>query len=91
MGIVYQIKLQDDFNWEYVGTTKRKRMNKFIKEFGNVSGIEPELIAQWYGHAIFDLSKRCPGIDEYKEIILSNCDTAFYWSDYNPYEVIELI
>ena len=81
MGICYEIKMQDDFNWEYVGTTKRKQLNKFKKAFQKVRGYTPELIAEWYNHAIFDIGKSDPEIDIYGNVILSHCDTAVYWAE----------
>ncbi len=92
MGLCYQIKMQDDFDWRYSGTTKKKQLNKFIKEFVKVRGFKPELIAEWYGHAIFDLDKTNPVFKEYKDVILSNCDSAVFWAEsYHSAKVSELI
>ena len=91
MGICYEIKMQDDFNWKYSGTTKRKQLNKFKKAFQKAGGYTPELIAEWYGHAIFDIGKSNPEIDVYGNAILAHCDTAVYWAEsYHSTDVLEL-
>ena len=90
MGLVYTTILQDDFDWKYVGTSKKQRLEEFVKEFGEAGGDTPSLEGQWYGHAVFDLEKTPPYLDKYKNIILKYCDTAIYWNDSTPYNKIKL-
>ena len=88
MGLCFEVLMQDDFDWEYVGTNKRAELSKFISEFGKVVGTQytPRLIAQWPMHAVFDFDRTPVNIPEHSSIILKNCDTAIYWNDSEPYK-----
>jgi len=81
MGICYQIHMRDDFDWEYVGKSKKDKLNQFCEDIEKLNRARPKLIAEWYGHAIFDMHKTSPNIKEYGEIILKYCDECHYWSD----------
>lgn len=77
MGTCYKILLMDEFDWGYVDTSKEKKLLEFKSEYG-----EPcELIAEWYGCAVFDVDKRYPLSDERKQIINKFCDKAYYIDD----------
>ena len=86
MGLVYTIQMQDDFNWEYVGTNKQERIRKFIDDFEKIKGYKPTLLGEWYGEMVFDIEKNPPDIDEeLNELIFKSCDSAIYWHDSEPY------
>ena len=93
MGLVFTTIMQDDFDWGYCDNKgivavdeKEKRLEKFKIEFEKLAGFKPELLGQWYGHAVFDLGKAGPYPDGVKELILKSCDTAIFWDDSAPYE-----
>jgi hypothetical protein len=81
MGICYTINMYDDFDWDYVGKSKWSIVEEFSKEFEQVRGFKPELLAQWRHHLVFDIDKTPPYIDEYKVIIKKYCDSCTYESD----------
>jgi hypothetical protein len=87
MGLVYTIQMQDDFNWEYVGTNKQDRIRKFISDFKKIKGYGPTLLAEWEGEMVFDIEKNSPDIDrELNDLIFKNCDSAIFWNDTAPYK-----
>lgn len=86
MGLVYTTILQDDFDWGYVGKTKKDVIKAIKKDFKEKAGFYPEIIAGWYGHIVLDCEKFPVYLDEYKDIILKHCDSAIYWHDSEPYK-----
>jgi len=90
MGLVYTIQMQDDFNWKYVDKDKSYYTKKFIEEFYKECNVKPELLAEWYGHLVFDLDKYSPLLDGAKQTILNNCDSCVYWNDNQPYNKLNL-
>ncbi|NCC19395.1 MAG: hypothetical protein EOM29_10700 [Bacteroidia bacterium] len=81
--------MQDDFNWEYVGTSKKKQLAKFEKEFEKIR-FKPTKIAQWRGIVIYDIDKTPPYIEEYRDIIKKYCDSAWYWDDSGNFKIVEI-
>lgn len=77
--------MQDDFNWGYVGQTKDDAIEKIKKDFKAVAGYDPDILAEWYEHIVLDCGKSPVYLDEYKHVILSNCDSALHWNDNSPY------
>jgi len=92
MGSVYTVILQDDFDWEYVGTNKSEKIIEIATIIGDMSECDwkPELLGQWYGHIVFDCEKLPIFIEDYSKVILSLCDSAIYWDDASPFRKTKL-
>ena len=90
MGIVYTAILQDDFDWNYIGKDKKKVLKNIQDQFSSLDRARPDLLGEWYGFMVLDCHKTAPWMDEYKAILLANCDTAHYFDDINPYEMKKL-
>lgn len=86
MGLVYTVILQDDFNWNYVNKTKQDAIKKIKKDFKDKANFEPDILAEWYSHIVLNCEKFPIYLDEYKDIILKNCDSAIYWNDSTSYK-----
>lgn len=90
MGLTYTAILQDGFDWAYIGTSKKKYLEKIQASFEALNRAKPELLGEWYGFMVLDFDKTSVWIEEYADIILKNCDTAHYWNNENPYEIKKL-
>ena len=86
MGLVYTAMLQDDFDWGYVGKTKKDAIKEIKNDFKKAAKFEPRVLGEWYGHLVLDCGKFPIYLDEYKDIILKHCDSAFYWNNADPYK-----
>lgn len=81
--------MQDDFDWGYVGTNKKKQLSKFEKEFEKIR-FKPTKIAEWYGRVVYDIGKTPPYLEEYRDVIKKYCDSACYWDDNKQWEIHKL-
>lgn len=90
MGLCYEVLLQEDFDWGYVGEGKEKAVQRILQEFITAGQHPPEVIAQWYGHILLDLDKTPPECNPVNAILLKNSDSAYYWHDSRPWEKLRL-
>lgn len=87
MGIIYTVLLQDDFDWNYNGTNKQKKIKELQASFEKLKIVKPTLLGEWYGFMVLNFYKTPIFMDEYAKIILKYCDSCHYWNDINPYEI----
>ena len=78
--------LYDERNWDYVGLSVKDFIQKFTDGLTKLVGHPPELVADWYGHLVFELEKNAPYTEQITALIAQCCDGAWYWDDNSPWE-----
>jgi hypothetical protein len=85
MGTVYTAMLYDEFNWNYVNSSKDDKIEVIEKLIPSA-----ELIAQWPNFMVFDLDKKYPLMKNVGMHLLDNADAVWYYPDIEAYNLRKL-
>jgi hypothetical protein len=79
--------MQDDFNFDYVNSTKEQSKINIIKKCKDAIGLEPTIDAEWYGFIVLDTDKQSPECNkELHEVLFRSCDSMYVLDD-NKHEI----
>ena len=82
MGADYTAVVYDDFDWNYLNSSKEHYKRQILEELGEICP-EIKFKAEWYRHMVFDLGRKWPENKEIKEILLKQ-DVVHYYSCQDP-------
>jgi len=88
MSTTYTLIAQDDFDWNYVGTSKQQKITEFIEKVSEHAHIK--LVAQWYGFAVFNIERAGVIYEPLFSIVKVFCDSAHYYVNTTPYDLVKL-
>lgn len=81
MGIHYNLILLDEYDWNYLNTSKEQVIENFKKDFLEINKHPAYFLAAWDGGMIWYVMKKTP--DFYADMIYKYCDLAYYQKDNN--------
>lgn len=84
MSIQHFVIMQDDFDFtDHDCRTKKEGIKRVLKNIKSKMDFRPTVIAKWYGHIVLDFKYIWVFGKKESKIILSECDSAVYYTDQN--------
>ena len=86
----YTVIMYKADNWE--DSRGVKRIHRLLKRLKEVTGApcKPQVLSKWYQYIVIDLGSHSPEERDTEWVITGYSDSAWYYAEYAPWEIVGL-